>query len=202
MKALEQSQKFFDERAAYWDDGCDNEKFLRIKSLLIQHSIQLISPFLDLGSGTGILIPLLKSMSKNGETLIECDISWNMLIQAKQKHTWQNHIHYIQGDAHSLPFPADHFGSVICFSVFPHFHQPGQAIAEIHRILHSGGNLVILHLMGHKQLNELHRQAGEAVKRHRLPAAIDLAQELRQVRFRINRLAEEADLYLIVAEKI
>ena len=48
-----------------------------------------------------------------------------------------------QGDAASLPFDAESFDLVVCQAAFKNFMRPGGALAEMHRVLRTGGGAVI-----------------------------------------------------------
>ena len=202
MGALQISRQFFDVKAGCWDDEQEDQRQTRIWSIMRQYDIDLPAPCLDVGSGTGVLIPLLKRINPNGNLLIEYDISAEMLRKARRKEGQHASLAFLQGDAHDLPLPSDVFASVVCFSVFPHFHDPVRAIREFRRVLRKNGVLFILHLMGHERLNQLHGRIGEAVKEHRLPDADNLAETLRQNAFKIEQVAESDDLYLIFGRKI
>ena len=49
----------------------------------------------------------------------------------------------VVGDAHALPFRDEIFDRVFAFNVFEHLREPALAAREIHRVLKSGGRLVI-----------------------------------------------------------
>jgi len=48
-----------------------------------------------------------------------------------------------QGDVATMPFESGTFDLVVCQAAFKNFTQPGIALAEIHRVLRSGGTAVI-----------------------------------------------------------
>lgn len=202
MGALQISRQFFDEKAVCWDNDQEDQRQSRIWSVISEYHIDLPTPCLDVGCGTGVLIPILKTIHPNGELLMECDISAAMLRRAKIKEGHHKAVAFLQSDAHNLPLSAKSLGSVVCFSVFPHFHEPVRAIHEFRRVLRKEGVLIILHLMGHERLNQFHSRVGEAVKEHHLPPADTLAETLRRNAFSIGQVAESDDLYLIFARKI
>jgi ubiquinone/menaquinone biosynthesis C-methylase UbiE len=48
-----------------------------------------------------------------------------------------------QGDVAAMPFPAESFDLVVCQAAFKNFTLPKSALAEMHRVLRSGGTAVI-----------------------------------------------------------
>ena len=48
-----------------------------------------------------------------------------------------------QGDVAAMPFESGTFDLVVCQAAFKNFTQPGNALAEIHRVLRHGGTAVI-----------------------------------------------------------
>jgi len=47
-----------------------------------------------------------------------------------------------QGDARHLPFPDNTFGAVVALYMLYHLSDPREAVAESHRVLHTGGLFV------------------------------------------------------------
>ena len=52
-------------------------------------------------------------------------------------------VDFQQGDAAVMPFEADSFDLIVCQAAFKNFVYPGSALSEMHRVLRSGGNVVI-----------------------------------------------------------
>jgi ubiquinone/menaquinone biosynthesis C-methylase UbiE len=57
-------------------------------------------------------------------------------------------VEFRQGDAASIPFPPESFDFIICRAAFKNFSDPVGAIAEMHRVLRSGGQAVIRDMRG------------------------------------------------------
>ncbi len=49
----------------------------------------------------------------------------------------------VVGDAHELPFENETFDQILCTEVLEHLHTPEQAIKEMHRVLKTGGTLLL-----------------------------------------------------------
>jgi demethylmenaquinone methyltransferase/2-methoxy-6-polyprenyl-1,4-benzoquinol methylase len=75
----------------------------------------------------------------------------------------------IRGEGENIPFDENKFDAVIIFNSFPHFTDKEKTIAECYRVLKKGGRLIIGHSMTPEEINQLHRDVGEAVANHRLP---------------------------------
>jgi len=197
---LQNKRNFFDERASSWDVLYNPQILQRIHSIFNQYLNCLEPPLLDLGSGTGILIPEIKNRFSDKDFLVvEADISKTMLKEAVNHHQ-SDGVLYTQADGHNLPFKDKEFNSIVCFQVFPHFHDKLRVMPELQRILKPHGYLVILHLMGHKELNAMHKTTGNAVKKDKIIPAEKLARQLSGF-FSIEYIAEQMDLYLIIAKK-
>jgi ubiquinone/menaquinone biosynthesis C-methylase UbiE len=52
-------------------------------------------------------------------------------------------VDFRQGDAAKMPFDAESFDLVVCQAAFKNFTLPRSALAEMHRVLHTGGTAVI-----------------------------------------------------------
>lgn len=195
-----EKKTFFDELAPQWEEMYDAQKLMRINTIFNNELSFLKSPVLDMGSGTGILLPEFYSHFNHNSFILELDISADMLKQAQKIHP-VNGVKYTQSDGHYLPLKPESFNSVVCFQVFPHFYNKQTVMKEIFRILKPAGYLVILHLMGHRELNEMHRQAGHAVKKDRIISAEKMAEHLEAHSFLLNKTLERNDLYLVTAQK-
>jgi len=191
---------FFDKIAPSWEELYNPHILKRIHSIFNQYLDFLKMPVLDLGSGTGILIPEIRSRFPDKDFFVlEVDISKTMLKEAIRLHP-ANGVQYAQADGQYLPFKDKQFNSIMCFQVFPHFHDKLRVMNELQRILKAEGYLVVLHLMGHKELNAMHQKAGHAVKNDRIIPADELAQQLSKF-FNIEYISEQNDLYLVIAKK-
>jgi SAM-dependent methyltransferase len=97
------------------------------------------SILLDLGAGTGRLIPFY---SGRNVALIEMDINLNRLFLAKQKASSNNKICVLCGDGTSLPLKENAISSVICLGTFEYVTDMTPFLREIHRVCVDKANLV------------------------------------------------------------
>ena len=192
---------YFDNQAEKWHHKIDEKTKLRLRSIFKEKIPVLKAPVLDIGSGTGVLLPELYSGLDKSFPVYEADFSWNMLMQNRSNNNSYPSIHYVQTDSHELPFKNNFFNSIICFAAFAHFIDKPRVAQEFHRVLSPGGKLTILHLMCHIKLNKMHLHVGGAVKNDILPAVRDLSRILSESAFSVLAFEENKSIYLITAEK-
>lgn len=154
----------------------------------------------DIGCGTGIIIPALKSaVSPNGD--VYCiDFSEEMLIEAK-KEKLNSGVYYITADGEELPLKNDFSHHVVCLAVFAHFTHKEAALNEFHRILRPNGIVSIIHLIGSTELAEIHKKAGQPIENDLLPQQEELEQLFSNAGFHSPKIIDEPELYFAQAKK-
>jgi len=192
---------FFNNLANDWDISFDAGKRRRLRGIFKHYIPLLPGPVLDLGSGTGALIPFLKKQTAEPHTIVELDIAREMLRKAQEKRNGFRNLYFVQGDGSRLPFAENSFGTVFCFQVVPHFEDKPGLFRELKRVLRPGGLTVVLHLMDHQQLNILHSRFSKPVNSHRMYPVERLADMLSGSGFRIIQALEREDLYLLMCRR-
>jgi len=94
---------------------------------------------LDVGCGTGDLTDRLRR-ELQPEVVAGCDFSAGMLEQASAR---TRAVRWLQGDATALPFADGHFDAVTSTESFHWFPDPDAALREFHRVLGTGGRLLV-----------------------------------------------------------
>ncbi len=192
-------RSFFDARAETWDQDnpVPREKLIRILDLC---DIQPGQDILDVGTGTGRLIPLLLERVGPEGSICGLDPSGGMLSVARRRHNSPN-LRFIQSPAELIPFTDSSFDLALCYSVFPHFEDPPGAIREMVRILKPSGSLVIAHTEGREAINARHRSAGRHVANDILPPADEVSQLLTRQPLRIQKNLDRPDFFFVSAIK-
>lgn len=112
---------------------------------------------LDVGSGDGAaaaqLAPYCGSL-----TLV--DTNPRAVEAAAERMARHAHVRTTVADAHSLPFAAESFDTVLLFHTLTYAEHPAKALAECARVLRPGGKLVLLCLDRHQQ-HEITARYGE-----------------------------------------
>ena len=137
-----QIKEYFDQLAPNWDKKVEvsEEKLQRLGNVIKKLDIRPGSCVLDIGSGTGILLPFLLTELGDTGRIIALDISSEMLYQAKAK-MFQPIVYFTQADAISIPLADNSVDLAMCYSSFPHFSDKLKALQEIARVLKNNGRL-------------------------------------------------------------
>lgn len=164
---MSSDREYFNARALDWDNTVvhDESKVEHIVNLL---QVKAADHILDVGTGTGVLIPHLLAYLDDHGHITAVDVSEKMLEVAESKYSGIN-ITYRLGDVLEMPMD-EKFDVIICFSVFPHFKENKlKAIGTLSQLLKDGGKLCIAHAQSREGINNLHLKAGDVVKDDRLP---------------------------------
>jgi ubiquinone/menaquinone biosynthesis C-methylase UbiE len=154
---MEDLRAYFDRHASSWD------KMLRYDERA-SDLFEVVSWFglaegdwvLDVGTGTGILLPLIGQAIGAKGMLVGFDFSFKMLEKAKHRPCPGGKI-IVNATVESLPFQSGIFDHIICFSALPHFPNKLKALLEMAKVLKSGGDLFIAHLKSVEELNQFHQ---------------------------------------------
>jgi len=161
---------FFNDLAESWDEEEREQTLLDTPFQLIP--VQRGMTVLDVGSGTGALIPLILPRIGPQGVLYELDFAEKMIARAKEKFPPELYpqIHFVVEDLLNF-LPLFPFDLVLCYSTFPHFEEKQLALKKMASMLEEGGLLVIFHTSGRKEINAFHRRAHPVVARDLLPEA-------------------------------
>jgi ubiquinone/menaquinone biosynthesis C-methylase UbiE len=152
-----------------WDEMLTRDgRTKRLAQIVEQFGIEESESVLDVGTGTGVLLPFLRHAVGYRGKLVAIDFSFNMLIQAKNRSS-EDRTALINAGVAAIPLKSEQFDRVTCFSAFPHFPDKQKALAEIVRVLRRGGTVSIAHLQSIEELASLHDKAGGPVRGDHLP---------------------------------
>ena len=158
--------QYFDDIASEWDSLFSDGE--RIEDAVNKMNISPVETVLDVGCGTGRLMPFLQKRLQNGGKVFGLDFSLQMLINAKEK-VFDGITEFVRGSAEELPFKDNKFDRVICFAVFSHIIGKEKAVREFGRITRRNGILNIFHLKSRVELNEFHKNLNGVINQDLLP---------------------------------
>jgi ubiquinone/menaquinone biosynthesis C-methylase UbiE len=195
-----QLQEYFDQLAPTWDKELTPERLKCLGNIVKELGIKPGCYVLDIGSGTGVLLPFLITELGYKGRIVALDFSAEMLGQARAKN-FSPIVGFAQADVLAIPLADNSLDMAICNSVFPHFGDKVRALREIARVLKHNGRLVICHTMSRDMLNRLHQSVGGVVANDLLPDESQLRALMKQTGLRITRFEDNPERYLVIAEK-
>lgn len=197
---MNKDMTFFDNCADTWDSiRFTNPQIL--KQLLTLANIPVDAKVLDVGSGTGVLLPYLHAAVGAGGEITAVDFSEKMLAKAKEKFVNLSNIKFCVGDVLEMPFPAESYDAVICLNFFPHLHtRKEEFIRKMKSYLKNGGSLIIMHDISRAKVNSIHRES-EVVTEHRLPETKIVGEMLKSCGYQNITAQEDDTLYFVKGTK-
>lgn len=99
--------------------------------------------FLDVGCGPGWAVREAARQLRDGKAC-GIDISPGMIEKAKSHCEGSLNVEFRVANSEQIPYADESFHSVLCSFSFHHYENPLTALAEIKRVLKTGGKIVIL----------------------------------------------------------
>ena len=171
--------RYFDHAAADWDAGNVPESD-KIKLILSIAGIKDGDNVLDVGSGTGVLLPYLSWSVGAGGRVLAVDCSQGMLDKSREKNAGLPNVSFRKADVETERLQG-HFNHIVMFNMFPHLRHPFTTLRRlVERNLTTDGNLLLFHSMSRERLNAMHSHHFAANEYFALPAIERLAERIRQ----------------------
>ncbi len=194
------SQKdFFNSVAESWDQKCKHD-MTKVESILDLAEIEAGNYILDVGTGTGILVPSLAQRVTQSGRIKAVDVAEKMIEVAREKNQYENVVFECKDalDGEETEIGYDH---VICYSMFPHFPDKARAIKKLSRKIKAGGRLVIGHSQSRAAINNLHKRVDNAVKEDNLPSMVTLEQLFESAGLSVRQTVDDLEMFVIIGER-
>lgn len=186
---------YFNSVAPEWDMR-ETTSDARLRHIIESAGVRKGDSVLDVGTGTGILLPYLAEAVGPFGQIDAVDISSEMLARAHEKFS-------------KLPLPvrfmlsdieADHvhsqYDSIILYNVLPHLQNPLETIMRLFSAnLSGGGSLTIAHGASRRAINECHEHIHFPSKK--LPAAQALAERLEDAGFPVDYVEDTTEAWVV-----
>ena len=190
---------YFNQKAATWDKTVAERDTTKLERMAKRLKIKPGSIVLDVGTGTGVFIHfLLREIGKGGR-IVALDFAEKMLGRARTKG-FNGDIDYLCADVTNIPLGNEIFDIIVCYSSFPHFQDKPEALAEMNRVIKSGGRLFICHASSRAKINEIHRQI-PAVQNDMIPDEDEMRTLLSMAGFTDIKISDDSESYLCCARK-
>ena len=155
-KRRSKSQEFFASASGQWD-------YLRAElfgdRFHLHALLALIDPAMtigDLGCGTGQVSELV---APHVAKVIAVDGSSDMVQAARKRLKSAANVEVRSGDMETLPIDDGQLDAAVVALVLHHVPEPARALAEAHRVLKSGGRVLIVDMLPHDRV-EYQQQMG------------------------------------------
>lgn len=195
-------QSFFNKLAKKWDNRFHTQELKKfLEKLVPMFGLREEQKILDVGTGTGILIPYLsKAVGSKGQ-ITAIDYAKEMIKICKSKYGHLPNVSFSVNNIEDIDYFFDSFDSVICFGVFPHLENPEKALIQINRVLKKGGSLIISHALSSEEIKAHHHSSSSVVAKDTLPKEIEMRKILKQTGFFTTKITDEPGCYLCLSFK-
>ena len=201
-------KQFFNDHAERWLDmwykdpatghyDKHEKDFERLFSLL---PLKRGDHVLDVGCGTGVLVPFILERITETGILYELDFAEKMIAANRSLHERERTFDSSSRTRRSAPLDDASCDVIICFSCFPHFHDKEKAMTTLSRILKPHGVFVVSHFDSSEGINK-HHGSCHAVMHDHLPDEAAMRALFQKALLNIEMFIDEPGFYFIIAKK-
>ena len=186
---------FFDALAPSWDENEIRSTPERVKHILSELPISKGMDVLDLGTGTGVLLPYLSEIVGPEGHVTAIDLSEGMLSIARKKYGHLENVEFLKLDFEEEQIPGI-YDVALLYSVYPHLHAPADTIEWLFKMnMKPDGRIVIAFPSDEEFINNIHHE--RKAEHDHLPPANILAEMIRQWGFDANVVSATPDEYIV-----
>lgn len=195
---MDKDHIFFENYAGTWDrDRKANSQLLQFLMQLAQ--IPQGSSVMDVGCGTGVLIPYLCQAVGEAGQVEGLDYSKKMLDKAKEKFDHLHNVIFTETNILNCSLPYEQYDGIVGLNFYPHISgQFHEFIKRVYTALRPGGMLIIMHDMPRCAVNAI---TGDVSTNPKLPAIDILETELIGAGFTVVMAMDTADYYFVKVVK-
>lgn len=186
---------FFDSIAPTWDENEIRSTPERVRSILSKINIRKGMDILDLGTGTGVLVPYLSEMTGENGHITAIDLSEGMLNLARKKYGSLRNVEFLNLDFEEEQIPGK-YDIAILYCVYPHLHAPAETLEWLFKMnMKKDGRIVIAFPSDEKFINDIHHE--RKAEHDHLPPANTLAEMINHWGLKADVIAATSDEYII-----
>jgi len=193
---------YFNEAANSWDERFYTpELAVFLEDLVSKFELKPGQRILDVGTGTGVLIPfLLRTIGPSG-SITAIDYAERMVQICRSKYSLLKNVTIRIQDVEELKLPSNSFDAITCFGVLPHLEDKQQALHHMNRVLKNGGKLIISHALSSAEIKTYHSGIS-AVAHDVLPEEAEMRRLLEHAGFTDIYIEDRPGFYLCLSRKV
>lgn len=166
----------------------------RLEKIIAHGRIAGGNTVLDVGSGTGILIPIIKTYKPG--CIHACDLSRAMLEQLRKNYPY---VKTIMADVRDINLPTESIDVAFLNACYPNIVDKAGAFSNLGRMIKGKGRLVISHPLGKAFILLLKEEVPFPLDE--FPEESEVSALLKPFGFKIETFIDEPELYILVAVK-
>ncbi|MFP4364928.1 MAG: class I SAM-dependent methyltransferase [Spirochaetia bacterium] len=187
---------FFDKKAECWDKITfhDPEK---LEEIMTRSELRRGQTVLDIGTGTGVMIPWLHRAVGDTGTIIAMDISEEMVRITKEKYGHIQAALFCNQDFYQYT-PDQRIDAVFAYSCFPHFTDKPSFFRKCRSILPKRtGKVIIAHSESKEAINSIHEGLENSIISQHLEDIQTLKAQAEQAGFTAEVTIDSDSLYFL-----
>lgn len=192
------NREFFNNLAEKWDSMCHHPEE-KINYVFSKINLKKGSNVLDIGSGTGIIIPYIeREIDKEGK-LTAIDVSEKMIEVSKKKNNYSN----LRFKTKNFNFysPDEKYDYLIAYSCYPHFTDSKGFLKKAYSLLKEKGKVAITHIESREKINSRHNEVEDKIHSNDLAEAEVTCSIMEEVGFKTVYSEDNEDYYICIGEK-
>ena len=194
---------YFNDAAGTWDERYNTPELAAFLDKIVpKFGLEPGQNVLDTGTGTGVLIPyLIEAVGLSG-SITAVDYAEEMVKICESKYSHLQNVSIELQDVEELALPPDSFDAVTCFGLFPHIENKRKALCQIHRVLKTGGRLIIAHALSSVEIEAHHKDASPTVAQDTLLEEKEMKRLLNHAGFSDAYIKDVPGCYLCISNKL
>jgi len=190
----EHQRRRFNELVEVFDRPQPPEVMARLREIVASAELRSGAVVLDVGTGTGVLIPLIQSYRPSA--VLACDVAEKMLQRVQHKYPTVRTFHT---DIVSLALASTSLDAIFMNGMYGNVADKLAACGNAARMLRSGGRLVISHPEGRAFVDQLRATSDLFIESP--PTRKEFEAILEPLDLEVLAYWDEPKLYLMVARK-